>query len=173
MIGVDIDETLSQCAKCNIERAQHRLRAQKVESITADVLEWPIPDDTSVVFMCNPFVGQTFRAATGRIFDSYDRRPRMLHIVYVVPWEHNWLLSTGRLVVDNVRPWRWPAFPLWWQRGLVIVSYRVVGPSEADRYKPESPRRISGRRAFRDWSRPNDFCFSVTQPGHGTVFSRS
>ena len=175
VIGVEIYEELSQCAKRNIARARSRLRAQEVDSVTANVLEWPFPDDASVVFMYNPFIGDTFRGVVNRIFESYDRKPRTLHIVYVIPWEHNWLLSTGRVVVDNVGPWRLPAFPLWWRRGLVIVSYRVVGPMESDQFKPQLPVRLLGqrRRAIQSWAGPNDFCFSVTQPGRQTVFSRS
>lgn len=175
VVGVEIYDELSECAKRNIERARPRLRTQDVDSVTANVLDWPFPDDASVVFMFNPFVGDTFHSVAGRIFESYDCRPRNLHIVYVIPWEHNWLLSTGRVVVDNIRPWRMPAFPLWWRRGLVIMSYRVVGPMESGTLEPQLPRRMSGqrRRALRDWSGPNDFCFGVSQPGQPTVFSRS
>ena len=173
VVGVEIHEEFSQCAKRNIERARPRLRAREVDSVTANVLEWAIPDDVSVVFMFNPFVGETFRTAVSRIFESYDRRPRTIHIVYAVPWEHNWLLSTGRVVIDNVRPWRFPAFPLWWRRGLVIVSYRVVGASEGSQFEPQPPRRIfARRRAFRSWAGPSDFCFGVSQPGRQTIFSR-
>ncbi len=175
VIGVEIYEELSLCAKRNIERARPRLRARDVDSVTANVLEWEVPDDVSVVFMFNPFVGQTFRTAVSRIFESYDRRPRTIHIVYAVPWEHNWLLSTGRVVVSNVRPWRFPAFPLWWRRGLVIVSYRVVGAAEGSQFESPLPRRVSPgrRRAIRNWDGPNDFCFGVSQPGRQTIFSRS
>jgi hypothetical protein len=60
VVGVEIDEEFSQCAKRNVERARPRLRVQEVNVVTANVLEWPIPDDASVVFMFNPFVGQTF-----------------------------------------------------------------------------------------------------------------
>ena len=174
VIGVEINKEFSQCAKHHIDQARPRLRVQELDSVTANVLEWPIPDDTSVFFMYNPFIGQTFRTVLARIFESYDRNPRTLHIVYAIPWEHNWLLSTDRVVVDHVRPWRWPAFPRWWRRGLVIVSYRVIGVSENGQAEPRLPRRIFGRRrAFQSWAIPNDFCFAVSQPGHKTVFSRS
>jgi SAM-dependent methyltransferase len=175
VVGVELYDALCECANRNIERARPRLQTQDVVSLTANVLDWPIPDDASVVFMYNPFVGETFRAVAGRIFESYDRRPRTLHIVYTIPWEHNWLLSTGRVVVDNVRPWRFPAFPLWWRRGLVIVSYRVVEPEQGRQVASQLPRRIFGQRrqAMRSWAGPNPFCFGVSQPGRQTVFSRS
>ena len=60
MIGVDIDEELDRSAKENIERAAGRFRAAEVTSVTASVLEWPVPDDLSIVYMFNPFTGKTF-----------------------------------------------------------------------------------------------------------------
>jgi SAM-dependent methyltransferase len=174
VVGVEMDEEFSQCAKRNVERARPRLRAQEVNVVTANVLEWPIPDDASVVFMFNPFIGQTFRTAVGRIFESFDRRPRTLHIVYSHPWEHNWLLSTGRVVVDNLRPMGWPAFPSWWRGECVMVSYRVVGALEGSQSEPRLPRRIfRPRQAIRRWSSPNDQRFALRQPGQETVYSRS
>jgi SAM-dependent methyltransferase len=174
VIGVEIDEDFSMCAKRNVERARHRLKTQEVHTVTANVLDWPIPDDASVVFMCNPFVGQTFQTVIDRIFESYDRHPRSLYLVYAVPWEHNWLMSTGRVVVDNVRPWKWPTHPVWWRRGLVIISYRVTGNPEDAGFPPRvSGRKFGRRRAFRSWSKPNDFRFRVTEPGWNTVCSHS
>jgi SAM-dependent methyltransferase len=164
VVGVEIDEKLVQYSRSNIKRVRPRLRAQEVDSLTASVLEWPIPDDTSVVFMFNPFIGDTFRAAVAQIFKSYDRRPRGLHIVYLYPWEHDWLLSTGRVVASSVRPSTWPARHRWWQTGDVIVSYRIVGASEGSR-SGSSPRRLGRpRRAAQRWSRPNGHPFTMDAP---------
>ena len=85
MIGVDLDEELNWCAKENIRKAAGRFRAKEVTSVVANVLEWPVPDDLSVVFMFNPFMGQTFRGAMERILDSYDRKLRDLRIIYGFP----------------------------------------------------------------------------------------
>lgn len=172
-IGIELDEELSHCARRNVVRARPRLRVPEIDTVTTNVLDWPIPDDTSVFFFYNPFVGETFRTVVDRIFESYDRRPRTLHIIYAVPWEHNWLMDTGRVVVDNVRPGRRPAFHSWGRLGNVIVSYRVVGALARSRSEPGPPPWMYGRRqAFRIWNGPNDFCFAVSQPGHRTVFSR-
>lgn len=169
VVGVEIDDKLSQYARRNMKLAHPRLRARQVDSITANVLEWPIPDETSVVFMYNPFVGQTFRTAMQQIFHSYDRRPRNLHIVYRYPWEHDWLLSTGRVVVESVRPSTWPARIRWWQSGDVIVSYRVVGISEKSQCD-SLPRRPN--QAILRWSRPNAHRFIMNAPGQETLYSR-
>jgi SAM-dependent methyltransferase len=173
VIGVEIDDELSQYSRRNIERARPRLRADHVECITASVLEWPIPDETSVVFMYNPFIGQTFHAAAGRIFESFDRRPRALHIVYRYPWEHDWLVSTGRVTLANVRPSNWPAPPRWWRSGDVIVSYRVTGASAGSHCGPGPRRLLRAHPAVQRWSRPNGHRFAMSAPGQETLYSRS
>jgi Histone methylation protein DOT1 len=169
-IGVEIDNDLSSCAALNIRQARSRLRAQHIESVNASVLDWAVPDDVSVLFMFNPFIGQTFRSALGRVFESYDRKPRELHIIYSYPWEHDWLLSTGRVSVENVHPGCWPARPRWWQRGDVIVCYHVGthggGASHARRFR--SRRRM---RALAYWSKPNGHRFAMSAPGQETLYS--
>ncbi|MBV9793435.1 MAG: class I SAM-dependent methyltransferase [Actinobacteria bacterium] len=152
VIGVEINEDLTSCAKYNTDHARFRPRAQEVESVNDSVLSWPIPDDVSVVFMFNAFIGATFHAVVHRILESYDRRPRKLHIVYDNPWEHDWLLSTGRMVVEDVRSHSWPAPPRWWQGELVIVTYRVIGPA-GTQSPPPTPGRLSrSGPAIRSWS---------------------
>jgi SAM-dependent methyltransferase len=165
VIGVEIDDELAAQARENIKNARPNLRASHIESITGSVLEWPIPDETSAVFLYNPFTGDTLRNALSRVFESYDRKPRDLHIVYGYPWEHDWLVSTGRVVVDRVTPSMWPPFPRWWQRADVFVTYRVVRASgEAGHGQPADPSDIRSR-ALKHWSRPNGHRFTMAVPG--------
>lgn len=173
VIGVEVDAELSECSRHNIQQARPRLRTRDVGSITASVLDWPIPDETSVVFIFNSFIGQTFRTAVRHIIESYDRRPRMLHIIYYYPWEHNWLLSTSRVIVDDVRPGDWLPRPRWWQTGNVIVSYRVVGASEGIQFGSAPRSMIRPYRAKRRWSRPNDQVFTMSAKGWETRYSSS
>jgi SAM-dependent methyltransferase len=168
VIGVEVDEELSRYSRHNISRARRWLRAQEVDSVTASALDWPIPDETSVVFMFNPFIGHNFRAAVSQIFESYDRRPRSLHIVYRYPWEHDWLLSTHRVVVKSVRPNCWPAHPRWWQTGNVIVTYQVVGTSQGIQSGSLPHRLVRPHQAIRYWSRPNGYPFTMDAPGRKT-----
>jgi hypothetical protein len=174
VVGVELDDELAASSQHNIRRARARLRAQEVSTVHANVLEWPVPDDASIVFLYNPFVGETFHAALTRVFESYDRRPRELHVVYSFPWEHDWLVTTGRVVVENVLPILWPALPGWWRTGSVVVIYRVVSGQGADP-KPKSPGRWPfgrRRRAMRRWQGTNQHRFSMSQPGHQPVYSR-
>jgi SAM-dependent methyltransferase len=173
VVGVELDQELSRLAARNVDRARPRLRVRQVECLTASVLDWPIPDDASVIFMFNPFVGQTFSAVMSRIFESYDRNPRTLHIVYEHPWEHDELLSTGRVVVNNVRSATWPGLPRWWQRGDVIVTYRVVGAVAGDQLEWRRPHGVlRPRRAVRRWSARNGHNFSALIPGSDEIYTK-
>jgi SAM-dependent methyltransferase len=173
VVGVDIDEELSQVAARNIDRARRRLRAGAVECVTASVVEWPIPDDASVIFMFNPFVGETFSAAVTRIFESYDRNPRPLHIVYQHPWEHDKLLSTGRVVVNNVRSVTWPGRARWWEGGDVIVTYRVVDSGAGGQLEWRRPHGVlRPGRAIQRWSAPNGHNFSMPIPGSDKIYAK-
>jgi len=106
VIGVELSEELNRIARENV--ARHRtVRAGRVEIVTADVLDWPIPDDLSVAYFYNPFVGEIFHTVVTRLIESFDRHPRRLRILYVNPREHQYLLSTGRIrPVRHLRGWR-------------------------------------------------------------------
>ena len=170
VIGVDIDEELDRSAKENIERAAGRFRAAEVTSVTASVLEWPVPDDLSIVYMFNPFTGKTFREAMQRIFDSYDREPRELHIIYGYPAEHDWLVSSGRVVVESVSGCFWPARPGWWQRGQVLITYRVVAAAAGGSAQPTPDSPTRPNRALQHWSAPNGFRLVPKQTDEGVYY---
>lgn len=171
VIGVDLNVELDRCAKENIRRATGRLRAKEVTTVTANVLEWLVPDDLSVVFMFNPFMDETFRGAMERILESYDRKPRDLRIIYGFPAEHDWLVSTGRVVVESVTCCFWPRRPGWWRRGDVLVTYRVVPASvgRSAQSVPNPSRRPS--RALQHWSGPNGFKVVLKRSVKGMFYS--
>jgi SAM-dependent methyltransferase len=171
--GVEYDQELAELSRRNIKGASPRFRAREIEVITADALEWDFEDDISIVFMFNPFVGQTFQAVVGKVFASFDRNPRELHINYAFPWEHDWLLTTGRVVVETVRPSRWPPGPWWWRTGHVIVSYRVVGVTENGHRNLRNRRRlIRPSRAVRRWSEVVGHDFILDVVGREAVDAR-
>lgn len=171
VIGVDLDEELDRCAKENIRKAAGRLRTKEVTSVTANVLEWSVPDDLSVVFMFNPFIGEIFRGAMERILDSYDRRPRDLRIIYYFPAEHDWLVSTGRVVVESVTCCFWPPRPGWWRRGDVLITYRAVPASERRSAQPVPGPSRRPSRALQHWSGPNGFKVVLKRSVKGVFYS--
>jgi hypothetical protein len=172
VLGIELGEQWHREAEANIARARRHLRSPDVRSICADVLEWEVPDDLSVVFLYSPFIGELFHAALERVFASYDRNPRPLHLVYDFPWEHDWLVRTGRVQVVDVAPAQWPPTPWWWRSSWVIVTYRVVGPGEGGGV-PEAPRRLlRPARAVERWAGPNRHRFMLYRPGTEPLYSR-
>jgi len=161
VLGVEIDEELAGIARRNIERARLRFRSGPVECVVASVRDFKIPDDASTIFMYNPFFGETFRDAMRCVFDSYDRSPRDMHIVYSFPWEHEWLLSTGRVAVEAVGPEMWPAPPGWWNSEQVTVIYHVTaeGQTPAACQARKGWRLPARRRALVRWRTPGGHTF--------------
>lgn len=97
VIGLEIATEFNAAARANVELERDRLRCQDVELVTADVLDFEVPDDVTVAYLYNPFRGETFSAAIDQLIASVDRNPRRVRIVYVNPLEHDRLLATGRV----------------------------------------------------------------------------
>ena len=163
VVGVEIDSELAVEARRNVENFRHRKRAGVIESVTASVVDWRIPDDSSIVFMQNPFFGETFKEAMANVFSSYDRNPREMHIVYMFPWEHEWLLSTGRVHVENVRSEGWPKLPRWWAGEHVTVIYHITEEHQPPTRCRSVQRRPSAaeRKALQRWRTPSKHFFQV------------
>lgn len=173
IVGIELMDELTREAQRNIAAARPRLKAGTVEALTADALEWPIPDDLSLVFLYCPFMGDVFEGVMRRIYESYDRNPRPLHIVYAYPWEHDRLMTSGRVVLADVRPAQWPAWPWWWRTGWAMPTYRVVPAGEGGPGVPAVRRRLyRPRRALKRWSGPNDHRFKLVRDGEAVATSR-
>lgn len=102
VIGVEISETLSAQARRNVDRRRRRLACPSVEIVTADASAYSIPDDVTVVYMFNPFRGETFETAAQNILRSYERRPRRIVLVYFLPTMHDALVERGFRVLERV-----------------------------------------------------------------------
>ena len=163
VVGVEIDRGLTEVARHNIEQLRTKQHALVVECVTASASDWTVPDDASVIFLHNPFFGRTFRDAMTSVFNSYDSNPRELHIVYMFPWEHEWLLSTGRVAVESVRPEAWPSHHRWWAGEHVTVIYHVTGANRSVGQCRSKIRRLSvaDRLALERWSKPSEHNFTV------------
>src|SRR5689334_4233932 len=82
VVGVELAPRLHRIAQDNIGRNRDRLRCGSVQLVQADVLDYPIPDDVTVVFLDNPFTGAIFGTVLERLLASVDRAPRPLRIIY-------------------------------------------------------------------------------------------
>lgn len=127
VIGVELVSQLSEIARGNIDRNRHRLACRDVELITSDALDYDVPDDVTVAYFGNPFVGDIFTAVIGKLLASVDRRPRHLRIVYSAPIEHRFLMQTGRMrVVRRLRGGR-PGRD--WSRTNATYLYEALPPA--------------------------------------------
>ena len=96
VIGVELSEQFSVAARRNLAARRSRLRCDDVEVVTADVRDYRIPDDVTVVYVFNAFTGATFDAVIAQLLASVDRRPRAVRVIYLNPREHDRLARTGR-----------------------------------------------------------------------------
>ena len=163
VIGVELNDEFAAVARSNIERRRAKHRAGLVECVTDSATDWKVPDDTSVTFFFNPFFGATFRSTVDNVFASYDRNPRELHILYAFPWEHEWLLSTGRVKVEAVTSEGWPKLPRWWDNDHVNVIYHVTSTDQSVGRCQLKKRRLSAvdQKVLLRWSKPGKHNFDV------------
>jgi SAM-dependent methyltransferase len=113
VIGVEVAEPLAAVARRNVATCRLRPRCDDIQLVTADVLDYRIPDDVSVVYMFNPFRGAIFDAVVAELVASVDRRPRRLRLIYRNGRNCERLMRTGRfrLVRESLglrpgRAWR-------------------------------------------------------------------
>lgn len=164
IVGVELSAELNAIAGRNLDRVQSNRRCRNLELVTSDALAWPIPSDLSVIYLYCPFIDDVFRGVFERIFASYDAHPRPLFVVYSYPWEHNWLMRTGRCATIDANSSRWPTRPGWWESGDVIVTYQVVPLCGSRAATPLHQQRLGWRKAMEQWSRPNETHFKLRPP---------
>jgi histone methylation protein DOT1 len=95
VIGVELAEELHQIARQNLANMSRQLRCAKVDLIAADLREYQLPDDVTVVYVFNSIRGSIFARMLDEISASQRRNPRPMRLVYVNPLEEPVLLATG------------------------------------------------------------------------------
>ena len=85
VIGVEMSEPLYEAAQENIAHAKQRLRCSEVQIININAKQYTVPDDVSVVFLFNPFTGHILDAVIDNLRQSFDRSPRQMTVLYVLP----------------------------------------------------------------------------------------
>ena len=103
VIGVELSQKLHELAEANVDRASAGFRAQRVELVNCDVLQFDVPDDITFAYFYNPFTGLIFAAVLEKLRASLDKNPRRLRVIYVNPVEEQALLAAGARRVRRVR----------------------------------------------------------------------
>ena len=57
VVGVEYTESLNEAARDNIARAAAHLKCREIEIVGADAAQYPIPDDATILYFGNPFIG--------------------------------------------------------------------------------------------------------------------
>jgi hypothetical protein len=95
VIGVELSKDLHDIAQRNVTRTTRRLRCRDIELVCADLRDYRLPDDVTVVFMNNAVRGSIFATVLREISASMARRPRPMRLVYGNPLEDAAVLETG------------------------------------------------------------------------------
>lgn len=95
VIGLEVSHELASVAASNLAAARHRLRCRATAMVVADAATQPVDDAVTVVFMFNPFLGDTFRRVIGNIDASQRRAPRHLRVIYRNPLHDEVLREHG------------------------------------------------------------------------------
>jgi SAM-dependent methyltransferase len=96
VIGVEISPVLAEVARTNLAARRRQQRCKSVEIVVCDVAEYRVPDDLTIGYFFQPFIGQTFETVLQGIIDSIDRHPRRVRLIYVLPLRGTQVLATGR-----------------------------------------------------------------------------
>ena len=111
VIGVELVPELHEVATRNVAATTRKLRCRNIELVQADLREYQLPDDVTVVFMNNSVRGSILAAVLTEIAASRQRRPRALRLVYGSPVEEDAVLAAGgwrKVRTVTPRGARWP-----------------------------------------------------------------
>jgi len=81
VIGVELSHEMVVAARKNIESARG-VKCPNIELVEQNAADFVIPDDVSVIYFYNPFVGETLAKVVDRIRDSIRRHPRKITIIF-------------------------------------------------------------------------------------------
>ena len=105
VIGVEYTPSLAEHATTTAERLTRQLRTP-VRIYQADAAQWVVPDDVTIVYLFNPFMGEVFEQAMAQVIASVDRAPRRLTVIYSFPTQRDALFATGRFRLTKTRKGR-------------------------------------------------------------------
>lgn len=95
VIGVELSPEVAEIARRNVTRVRRHLACRDVEVVTADVAEFPIPDDMTVAFCFNPATGDVFKRLLDNMGESLRRHPRPFQLLYHNPTMEGLLTTSG------------------------------------------------------------------------------
>ena len=83
VVGVELLPGLHDRAAINARADRRRTRCREIELVRGDALRAGIPDDATVLFLFNPFLGDIAEGFFACVRESLERRPRRLRLLYL------------------------------------------------------------------------------------------
>ncbi len=83
LIGIELSPELCELARLNVARALATPGLPPIAVVQGDARSFEVPDDVTVFFLYNPFVGDVLEAVVHRIEESFARAPRNAMVLYV------------------------------------------------------------------------------------------
>jgi hypothetical protein len=93
VIGVELSQELNDIACQNLATTKRRLRCRNIDLVCADLREYELPDDVTVIFVNNSIRGSIFYRMLDEFTASMSRNPRRLRFVYSNPLEEQAVLA--------------------------------------------------------------------------------
>jgi SAM-dependent methyltransferase len=121
-IGVEINARMIEQAQRNARTFRSRHRA-KIELLRANLNEFGLRDDVTVLFSYNTLNKESFERWMDSVLSSLDRAPRRLRLVYMNPVLHEVLIESGRWKL--LRRFRGLRPTQRWARSLSTCVYEV------------------------------------------------
>jgi hypothetical protein len=103
IIGVELDPDLTAAAQANLEHWRGLRRCRDVAFTCADARKYEVPDDVTIVYMFNPFMGGVFDEMVAKVTESLIRKPRPLRVIYFYPIMHDALIDAGFFLEKHYR----------------------------------------------------------------------
>jgi predicted RNA methylase len=96
VLGIEFSSELCDIANSNIKKSDASKNADKVESIHADVTDYPLPDTPLVCYFYNPFGATIMQSVVNELAASYNAKKRDIYVIYVHP-EHRTIFDESGL----------------------------------------------------------------------------
>ncbi len=106
IVGVELSTDLCESARDNIRQMTKSSRCKNIEIVNANAAAYVLPDDTTSIFLFNPFTRHLLDSVVEQIRQSLLRKPRALTILYLLPSEMSDIFSDVDWMEQTAgKPW--------------------------------------------------------------------
>jgi len=93
--GIDLSKQLCDQAIDNLELIKNKISGFQYNVINNDAFYYEIPVDVDCIFLFNPFDEIIMSAVVNNVFESLEKNPRKIKIIYANPLHKEYFLKAG------------------------------------------------------------------------------